>query len=206
MQLALAVVAVKDDAVEGDADDLDDDLNDDADEAPVLQAADQGVVNLLAENIGTSVVDARPTPHVLVLRVVLRVLENASRDHPHDHAEDEPGDGKHGVVSADLFSTLVAAAAVGNEDDKAGKERHAGHRKNQLLWPGVGPLRPRGHLGLSGQRLGGVENGKGRRHHGEDDERTAEVDAAESKLGHADTSLDLEIARLLLVCAAFVLL
>lgn len=36
MQLALGPVAVKDDAVEGDADDLDDDFDDYADESPVL--------------------------------------------------------------------------------------------------------------------------------------------------------------------------
>lgn len=36
VQLALGPVAVEDDAVEGDADDLDDDFDDDADESPVL--------------------------------------------------------------------------------------------------------------------------------------------------------------------------
>jgi hypothetical protein len=36
VQLSLGVVAVKDDAVQGDADDFDHNLNDDADKRPVL--------------------------------------------------------------------------------------------------------------------------------------------------------------------------
>lgn len=137
VELALAVVAVEDDAVQGDADDLDDDLDDDADQAPVLEAADESVVDLLGEHLGTGVVDARPSPHVLVASVDLGVLEHTGGNHPHDAAEDEPADGKHGVVSADLLGTLVATTAVGDEDNNAGKERDTGHRKNQLLRPSV---------------------------------------------------------------------
>lgn len=47
VQTTLGVVSVKDDAVEQDADDLDDDLDDDADEGPVLETADQAVLDLV---------------------------------------------------------------------------------------------------------------------------------------------------------------
>lgn len=76
MQAALGVVSVKDDAVEQDADDLDDNLDDDADEGPVLETADQAVLDLFREDDGSRVLDAGPSPHVLVVAVALGVGED----------------------------------------------------------------------------------------------------------------------------------
>ena len=44
---ALGVVAVEDDTVQNNADDLDNDLDDDANQGPVLQTTDEAVVNLV---------------------------------------------------------------------------------------------------------------------------------------------------------------
>lgn len=70
-EAALGVVAVEDDRVEGDADDLDDNLDDHANETPVLQAAHERVVDLVVEDLRALVVDAGPPPHVLVAGAVL---------------------------------------------------------------------------------------------------------------------------------------
>jgi hypothetical protein len=89
VQAALGVVSVKDDAIEQDADDLDDNLDDDADEGPVLEAADQAVLDLVGEDDGSGVLDAGPSPHVLVVAVVLGVGENCSCENPENQADDE---------------------------------------------------------------------------------------------------------------------
>lgn len=130
VEAALGVVAVEDDAVEQDADDVDDDLDDHADEGPVLEAADEGVVDLFAKDLGALVLFARPAPHVLAATVAAARLEEAGGDGPHDHREDEPADSEEGVVGCYLLGTLVAAAAIGEEDtdaDSKGDGRHCGH-------------------------------------------------------------------------------
>lgn len=89
VQAALGVVSVEDDAVEQDADDLDDDLDDDADEGPVLEAADQAVLDLVGEDDGSGVLDAGPSPHVLVVAVALGVGEDGGSEDPENQADDE---------------------------------------------------------------------------------------------------------------------
>jgi hypothetical protein len=68
-QAALGVVAVEDDAVERDADDLDDNLNDDADESPVLrfQSASSGLKFLSTVNSSTYLKSAHESVVDLVL-------------------------------------------------------------------------------------------------------------------------------------------
>lgn len=119
MKLALRPVTVEDDAVESDADNLDDQLDNDADKGPVLQAADETVVNILALEFRASVLNASPSPHILVAAILLRVLEDSSSRCPHGHAENEPSDSKKGVVDSDLLGTLVTAAAVSDKDSNA---------------------------------------------------------------------------------------
>lgn len=88
-QTSLGVVTVEDDAVEENAEDLDHHLNDDADHGPVLETTDECIVNLVAKDFRTSVLHAGPTPHVLVVGVVLCVLEQDGRDNPEDQSQDE---------------------------------------------------------------------------------------------------------------------
>lgn len=57
-EASLGVVAVEDDAVKKDAEDPDDDLDDDTDHGPVLEAADERIVYLVAKDIGSSVREA----------------------------------------------------------------------------------------------------------------------------------------------------
>jgi hypothetical protein len=66
----LGIVAVEDDAVEENGENLDDNLYDDANHGPVLKTANECIVNFVAKDVGSMVVHARPTPHVLVVAVV----------------------------------------------------------------------------------------------------------------------------------------
>jgi hypothetical protein len=128
VQLALCPVAVEDNAVQGDADDLDDELDDDADQRPVLQAAHQIVVDVLglALDRRAPVLYAGPAPEVFVVAVVARELQNTSCHSPHHHAKDEPTDSEQRIVDADLLSSPVPTAAVHNKDGDADAERDAG--------------------------------------------------------------------------------
>ena len=81
------------------------------------------------------VLDASPSPHVLVVAVALAVLQDAGGHHPHDHAEDEPTDGKQRVVDTDLLGPVVTTAAVSDEDKEADTERYARGSKHNLLGP-----------------------------------------------------------------------
>jgi hypothetical protein len=82
VEAALGVVSVKNDAVEQDADDLDHDLDDDADEGPVLETADQAVFDLVGEDDRTGVLHARPSPHVFVVAGVLGIGEDGGSKDP----------------------------------------------------------------------------------------------------------------------------
>lgn len=81
-EASLRVVSVEDDAVQQNAENLDYDFDDDADQGPVLQTADERVVDLVTEDLGSSVGHARPSPHVRVVGVVLGVLEQSRSDDP----------------------------------------------------------------------------------------------------------------------------
>jgi hypothetical protein len=84
-----------------------------------LKFADESVVHLLRKELGAVVLNARPPPHVLIAAVVAGALQDAGRHGPHNHAEDEPADGKEGVVHTNLLSSAVASPTVTNEDDNA---------------------------------------------------------------------------------------
>lgn len=84
-ETAFGVESVEDDAVERDTDDLDDHFDDDADEGPVLQAADKCIVYFFVINFRALVVRACPSPHVFIAAVVLAVLEDDGCGHPQKH-------------------------------------------------------------------------------------------------------------------------
>jgi hypothetical protein len=67
---SLGVVAVEDDAVEENGENLDDNLDDDANHGPILKTTNECIVNFITEYVGSMVVYTRPTPHVLVVTVV----------------------------------------------------------------------------------------------------------------------------------------
>ena len=154
-----------------------------------LKAADELIVNLLAEEIRSVVLNASPSPHVLILAVVSRVLKDAGSHGPHDHAEDEPTDGKHGVVNPDLLGPLMTSAAIPDKDDDAEQEREAGAAEDDLLRPRGGVFGPWWETVHRREGSGSVEDGERGRDHGQDDQAAAEAHTSEGELGHADASL-----------------
>lgn len=190
VKLPLRPVSVKDDAVKRDADDLDHQLDNDANKSPVLEAADKGVVDLAAKEFGSTVFDAGPSPHILVTAVGLGVLEDSGGRSPHSHTENEPADREQSVIDADLLRSPVTTTAVANKDTNADDERDTSTGENDFLRPGVcvvGPSRKTAHRCKS---LGGVENGERGRDHGQDNQGAAEVDTTEGELGHSYSGLD----------------
>lgn len=155
-----------------------------------LKTAHQRVIDLVLEEVGAVVLDAGPTPHVLVLAVVLAELEDTGSHRPHDHAEDEPAHGEKRVVHAYLLRPVMTTAAVTDKDTDADEERDAGAGENDVLRPGAGAFGPCGKTVHGRETSGSVEDGERCRKHGEDDETAAEVDTAKGELGHAYTGFD----------------
>ena len=155
-----------------------------------LKTAHQRIIDLVLEELRAFVLDAGPTPQVLVLAVVLAGLEDTGCDCPHDHAEDEPAHGEKRVVHANLLRPVMTAAAVTDKNTNADEKRDAGAGEDDVLRPGVGAAGPGRKIVHGREMAGGVEDGKRGRKHGEDDETAAEVDTAEGELGHAYTGFD----------------
>ena len=116
-EFVLRVEAVEDDGVNSDGDEFDNDLDDAADQTPVLQAADECVVDVVLEEFFALVVLARPAPHVLAAAGGFGPVENARGDEPHDGGEGEVADGEDGVVHGGFCGSAVARAPVGGDDD-----------------------------------------------------------------------------------------
>ena len=190
VEAALGVEAVEDDAVDGDGDDFDDDFDEGADQGPVLQAADQRVVDVLVEERFAFAVYAAPAPHVFCVAVFAGLVENGGADGPHDDAEDEETNGEDGVVDGGFFGSSVAAAEVGEDDAEGHGEGDAGDAEEGYLGPCFLTLCPGWEFASWGNGFCGVEYGEGGGEHGEDDETAAEVDTAEGHFCHSDSSFD----------------
>lgn len=158
--------------------------------APYLKSANQSIVNLVLVHVGALVIDAGPSPHILVVVARPRVLVERSSDGPENHGDNEPADSKHRVVGGDLFRSPMSTAAVREEDDDTGNQRNTSHGQHKLLGPGVRVLGPRRHSTLRRQRLGGIEDGEGSGEHRQNDQTAAEVDTPQRELGHAHSRLD----------------
>jgi hypothetical protein len=159
-------------------------------DATHLKAADEGVVNLVAKELGAMVVYASPSPHVLVATVASTVLQNACSHSPHDHAENEPSYSEHGVVDSNLLGSLVTTAAISNKNSDTDEKRDTGDSEDDYLRPRVCVVGPRRESVHGRQSSGGVEDRKRRGDHGHDDKTAAEADTTECELGHADAGLD----------------
>ena len=155
-----------------------------------LQAADERVVDLILEERLALVVVAAPAPHVLAVAVGLARVQHGGGEDPHEGAEQEDAEAEGRVVHGRLARLAVAAAPVRVEDDDADGQRDARNAQQRDLRPGLLAGRPRRQVAARRQRLGRVEDGEGGGQHGEDDERAAEVDAAEEELGDAHALLD----------------
>lgn len=110
--MILRVETIEDDAIDSNGDGLYHNLDDDAHQAPVLQSADEVVLNFLLEEALALIVDAGPSPHVLIVGVVLRALKNSGGNAPHDKADNEEAHGKSRVVHRRLLGASVSAFPV----------------------------------------------------------------------------------------------
>ena len=77
-----------------------------------LKTADEGVGDVVLEQLASRVVFAGPAPHVFSLALRFALVQDASANGPHDDAEDEEGDGEDGVIGCYLFRPVVASSCV----------------------------------------------------------------------------------------------
>ena len=142
MEAALGVEAIKHDTVDGDGDDFDDDFDKGADEGPILQAADQGVVDVLVEEGFTSAVLAAPAPHVFIGAFSAGLVEDGGANGPHDNAKDEESNGEDGVVDRSFLGSSMTTTEVGEDDGKGHGEGDAGNTEESYLRPRLLALCP----------------------------------------------------------------
>lgn len=161
-----------------------------------LESAHKRVINIVLEQLVTDVVVASPSPHVLLVAVVLCVLQDDNAGNPDSHAEGEPADGEERVVDAHLLSAFVTSTDVADEDEDADEQGQAGGAKSQALGDNVGVLCPCREAVLRCQVLGGVEDGESGCQHGEHNQAAAEVDSTQRKLGHSHSCFDFLDSRL----------
>ena len=135
MEATLGVEAIKHDTVDGYGDDFDDDLDEGADEGPVLQAADQGVVDVLVEEGFASAVFAAPAPHVFSGAFSAGLVKDGGADGPHDDAEDKESNGEDGVVDRSFLGSSVTTTEVGEDDGERHGEGDAGNTEESYLRP-----------------------------------------------------------------------
>ena len=145
MELTLRIETIKDNAVDGDGNDFDDDLDKSADERPILddmvsdaasvrprgfshlQPAHQIIIDLILEECLPLPVLAGPPPQVLVSAILFALVQDCSTDRPDDYADDEEANGKYGVVNGRFFRPSMAALPVRIDDDNRHGKRDAGN-------------------------------------------------------------------------------
>lgn len=166
VETALGVEAVEDDGVNGDGDDLDDDLDEGADQRPALEAADERVIDVVLEERFARAVLAAPAPHVLRVVAFARFVEDDGADGPHDGAEDEGPDRKDSVVDGGFFGSSTTTAKVKEDDAKGHGERDASDAEQGYLRPYLMSRCPGREFASRRQAFCGIEYGKCRGDHG----------------------------------------
>lgn len=182
--------AVEDDGVDEDDEDLDDDFDDGADKTPVLETAEEGVVDLVVEELLPQVLVAGPTPHVLAAAVGFGGLVDGRGDDPHDHAQEKETDGEECAVEGHLLGAFMAAPEVAPEDHYTGEERDTCDNQEEILGPWVCAFCPGGEIIARRESFCCVEDGQCGCQDCEDDETAAKVDETEENLGYSDTQFD----------------
>jgi len=166
VEAALGVEAVEDDAVDGDGDDLDHDLDNGADQRPVLKAADERVVNVLLEECFARAVLAAPAPHVLPVAGFAGLIEYDGAGDPHNGAEEENADRKDSVIDGGFFGSSTTAAEHEKHDTKRHSERNTGDAEQGYLWPYLVSRCPRREFAPRREAFCGIEYGEGGGYHG----------------------------------------
>jgi len=59
---------------------------------------------------------ARPSPNVFAIAACFGLMQNGGANDPHDCAEQEESNGKHGIVCSSFLSSLVTAFSICYQD------------------------------------------------------------------------------------------
>lgn len=205
-ELPLGPESVEDNAVDGDDEHFDDDLDDAAHKSPVLKTANKAISDIIFKEMPALVVYARPAPHVLVVVLRFTLVEDCCTNSPHDDTEDEETDGEDCVVSCDLLRSAMSSFPIGNNDDDGHEKRDTGDSQKSNLRPDLGVLGPRWKVVALRKSLGGIEDGECCCDHGQDNKTAGEIDTTEKDLCDAHSDLDFKILCLLLLGHSLVLL
>lgn len=197
-ELPLGPEAVENDGVDHNDKNLNDDFDDAADKSPVLnmlaldssvrtdcthlKAADEGIGDIVLEEMSSFIVDARPAPHIFVVVLRFTLIEYCCTYSPHDDTEDEESNGEDSVVSGNLFGSVMAMSTVGDHDDDRHQQRDSTDRKQQNLGPDLGVLSPCWKSVSLGKMLCSPEDGESGGDHRDDDETASKVDTTKEDL------------------------
>lgn len=182
--------SVEDDAVDRNDNDLNDDFDDAADQAPVLQSTYQGVVHVVLEKFSPLVVFAAPSPKICSAAIGFAAVQDAGTHEPHDDTEHEPAHCEHGVVNGHLLGASVASTTVSKDDDNRKEQGHASDAQHHYLGPYLLLWCPCRQIVAWWEGSGRMENGKHCAQHGEHYQRAGEVDSAKDHFGESHSFLD----------------
>lgn len=115
VETTLGVEAVEHDRIDADCKQFDNNLDNAADQTPVLKTADKSVVHIVGEELSARVVLASPSPQILTVACRFGVVQDTKTYAPHDNAEGEEEYGEDSVVNSGFLSSLMSAAPVAPE-------------------------------------------------------------------------------------------
>jgi hypothetical protein len=108
-----------------------------------LKTAHERVGNVIFEEVSSLIVNAGPTPHILVVVILFALIQDRGSNRPHDDAEDEESNGEDGVVGCHFLSSIVASSEVCDHDDNRHNKRDTGNGQDDDLRPDLGVFGPR---------------------------------------------------------------
>jgi hypothetical protein len=143
-----------------------------------LETADKAVGNVILKEMSSLVVNAGPTPHILVVVLSFALVEDGCTNTPHDNAEDEESNSKDSVVRGNLFGSMMTSSPVGDNDKDGHDQGNTGDGEQKDLRPDFGVVGPWWEAVSWCETLCGVEDGESTCDHGKNDERAGKVDAS----------------------------
>lgn len=142
--------------------------------ATYLHSTYQIIIDLVLVQVLPGPAFARPTPHVVPVAVLVRLVQHAGANRPDNDGENEEADGEDGIIRRRFLGTPVPSPPICIDHGNRHDQRDASDGQQRDLWPYLlvhvpwvnGA--PRGRLG--GQVPGRIEDGKGRGQHRHHDE------------------------------------
>lgn len=188
VEAAFGVVAVEDDAVDGDGDDFDDDLDQGANEGPALSTTisrcpqldpnvqraylhptDECVVDVFAKNLLPPAVFAGPAPHIFVFAVSLLLIQYPSPYSPHDDTEHEESNGEDCVIHRGFLGSSMPTLPIRIQDANGHYQGDGCNAEESDLRPNLLLRGPSWHFLPIGQMPGRIKDGKCGGKHRHDD-------------------------------------